>query len=77
MEVDVGGANLNVLHRYTNPLLNLTRDLELETARLGSPRLTVPWAGRSYSEVELVEPLLEASKVSYHCFVPTSHNFIF
>ena len=63
LEVDLGGSALNVISQFTNPLLNLTRDLELETATISKAQFVVPWINRKFSDDELVEAMVQASSV--------------
>ena len=63
LEVDLGGSALNVISQFTNPLLNLTRDLELETASISKAQFVVPWLNRKYSDDELVEAMVQAGLV--------------
>ncbi|KAL8558496.1 hypothetical protein ACOMHN_059237 [Nucella lapillus] len=63
LEVDFGAFALNMGSPITNPLLNLTRDLELETAALGEVQFVVPWAEqRYYAGEELHDAFSAASE---------------
>lgn len=59
----MGGNTLNVVNQLTNPLLNLTRDLELETATISNAQFIVPWLNKKYSDDELMQAMIQASTV--------------
>ncbi len=64
MEADLGGAVLNSA-ASNNPLLNLTKKLELQTTKLGPLQLFVTKLNKRFSGTELVEAFIEARKVCF------------
>ncbi|XP_067665568.1 uncharacterized protein [Haliotis asinina] len=61
VEADLGGAVLNSA-ASNNPLLNLTKKLELQTTKLGPMQLFVTKLNKRFSGNELVEAFIEARK---------------
>jgi hypothetical protein len=64
LEVDFGASTLNIAS-FNNPLLNLTRDLELETAVISNPLFIVPWLNKKYSDDDLMKGMIDAGAVSF------------
>ncbi|KAK7091653.1 uncharacterized protein [Littorina saxatilis] len=74
LEVDLGGNTLNVVNQLTNPLLNLTRDLELETATISNAQFIVPWLNKKYSDDELMQAMIQASTIISDAVNSTRHQ---
>ena len=72
LEVDLGGFALNVASPFTNPLLNLTRDLQLETAELSRPQFIVPWLNKKFSDEDLLQAMVDAKSV-WHLVIEYNH----
>lgn len=62
-EVDLGGSALSIANPFLNPLLNLTTNLELETAVISGVQFTVPWQKKHFAGSELIQAMTEAGSV--------------